>query len=73
MNEYKPLPSRVLTSRMTAAAREKLSPAERERLDLVCERLADWLRVGKRRNMVGPVYAREIVAALGRFMVERGL
>lgn len=63
---YKPLGSRVFTARVTAAAREQLSPAERERIDAVCARLSESMR------HCGPSFAREIVAAIGRLMVERG-
>ena len=74
MSGYKPLPSRVLAPELTAAAQEQLSPAERELLDRACEMLAGSLRASRSRNshgnMVGPVYAREIIAAVGRYLVE---
>jgi hypothetical protein len=38
--KYKPLPSRVLTPEVTAAAREQLSPAERERRRGLFERVS---------------------------------
>jgi len=70
---YKSLSSRILTTEVTAAARDSLSPAKRELLDRMCKRLAESLRLDKRRSMIGPVSAREIIAAVGRLLVERCL
>lgn len=73
---YKPRSSQIFTTEVTAAAREGLEPTDRLYVDLACERLVESLHAdepahGRRRSGIGPALAREIVAALGRFMVER--
>lgn len=75
---YKPRNSRIFTTAVTAAAREGLEPADRLYVDLACERLVESLHAaepvhGRQRSGIGPALAREIVAALGRLMVERSL
>ena len=72
---YRARSSRVFTTEVTAAARQKLDPTDQLHVDLACERLVESLHAdepvhGRQRSGIGPVYAREIVAALGRYLAE---
>ena len=62
----------VFTPQMTEKALDRLPPYQKQLIERASSRLAKWLRSAARpsRNMVGPVAAREILAAVGRVILE---
>jgi len=62
----------VFTPQMTEKALDRLPPYQKLLIWNSCLRLAKSLRsaAGPSHNMVGPVTAREILAAVGRVILE---
>lgn len=66
---YRPPENQILAPTVLTAAIARLDPGDRELVERVCARVIERFS----RVAIGPVIAREIVAAIGRLIEEQDM